>query len=480
MGKINGFMEYERKENEEIPVKQRIRNFNEFHTPLDKKTRKEQASRCMNCGVPYCQWGKPIGRFVVGCPLNNLIPEFNDALYKDNEALAIKRLLKTNNFPEFTSRVCPALCEKACVCNVNDEPVSTKDNEFEIIETAFSKGLMKPLNIKDRTDLKVAVVGSGPAGLAAADQLNHRGYNVSVFEKNDRFGGLLMYGIPNMKLDKSVIDRRIELMKKEGVEFYPNYEVKDKNDADKLLKEYDAVILACGSEKPRSLNLEGMDSKGIHYAVEFLSESTKALLNDKKSKIDAKNKKVVIVGGGDTGNDCVGTCIRMKAKSVMQLEMLSEPPLERTKDNPWPEWPNVKKTDYGQSEAIEVFGEDPRLYDTTISSLRIEKGKLTGVEIVSLQTVTEDGKKVLRQIEESKKMVDCDLLLIAAGFVGCNDEIVKAFYLSLDKGKAIADNYQIQDKLFTCGDMRKGQSLVVHAINEGRLCAEAVDRYLSY
>lgn len=480
MGKTTGFLEYERHDNSELPEKQRIQNYHEFHQPLPKEMRQQQAARCMNCGVPFCQWGKPIGRMVAGCPLNNLVPEFNDALYRQNEKQALERLLYTNNFPEFTSRVCPALCEKACTCGLNGDPVSTKDNEYEIIESAFARGEMKPHQITERSDKHVLIVGSGPSGLACADQLNHRGHHVTIMEKNDRPGGLLMYGIPNMKLEKDVVLRRIDIMEKEGVRFQNSSPVETKAQAEKLRQEYDAVVLCCGSQKPRSLALEGMDSEGICFAVDFLSASTKALLDHCDPSIRAKNAHVVIVGGGDTGNDCVGTCIRQGCQDVIQLEMMPEPPLERAPQNPWPEWPLVKKTDYGQKEAIAVFGHDPRIYETSISQIYREHGRITAVDIVKVAMVKEaDGKMSMHLVEGTKEHLPCDLLLIAAGFLGCSDTVVKAFSLHTVRGNAAADNFHIEGNLFTAGDMHRGQSLVVHAISEGRKCAEEVDRYLT-
>lgn len=480
MGKTTGFLEYKRQDNRELPEKERIRNYHEFHQPLSQEERQEQAARCMNCGVPYCQWGKPIGRMVAGCPLNNLVPEFNDALYRSNRKQALERLLLTNNFPEFTSRVCPALCEKACTCGLNDEPVATKDNEYDIIESAFANGEMKPVKITGRSDKNVVVVGSGPSGLACADQLNKRGHHVTVMEKSDRFGGLLMYGIPNMKLEKEVVNRRVDLMEKEGVQFLSSSPIETKAQADALKKKFDAVVLCCGSQKPRSLAVEGIESEGIHFAVDFLTASTMSQLDHCEPAFSAKHAHVVIVGGGDTGNDCVGTCIRQGCTDVVQLEMMPEPPLERRENNPWPEWPLVKKTDYGQKEAIAVFGHDPRIYETSIAQIYSEKGRITAVDIVKVKMVrSEDVRMTMQQVEGTIEHLPCDLLLIAAGFLGCSDTVVKAFSLKTVRGNAEADNFHIEGNLFTAGDMHRGQSLVVHAIAEGRKCAEEVDRYLT-
>ena len=479
MGKQTGFLDYERQDNREKAPLERIKDYHEFHLPLEEEKRKEQAARCMNCGVPFCQWGRPVGKMVAGCPLNNLVPEFNDALYRGNRKQALERLLLTNNFPEFTSRVCPALCEKACTCGLHGDPVATKDNEYDIIESAFADGSMVPMQIDCRSEKNVAVIGSGPSGLACADQLNKRGHHVTVFEKHDRFGGLLMYGIPNMKLEKSVIARRIALMKNEGVSFVNNTSIDTKAQAEDLMQKYDAVILCCGTGKARSLQLEGMDAKGIYFAVDFLTKTTSALLDHREPIVNAKGKHVVIVGGGDTGNDCVATCIREGCADVLQLEMMPEPPIERTAGNPWPEWPMVKKTDYGQNECIAVFGKDPRIYETSVEKIYQVHGDITAVDIVKVKMIKgTDGKMSMKKVEGTSQHLPCELLLIAAGFLGCDDAIVNAFSLETDRGRAKADGYHVKENLFTAGDMHRGQSLVVHAINEGRLCAEQVDQFL--
>ena len=481
MGKMDGFLLYDRQDNKTVSPLERIKNFNEFHVQISDSERKKQAARCMDCGVPYCQSALKLKGMVTGCPLHNLIPEWNDEIYKDNLNHALSRLLKMSSFPEFTSRVCPALCEKACLNGVNGYPVTIHENEYYIIESAFEKGLVKPQIPSVRTDKSVAVIGSGPAGLALADRLNKRGHNVQVFERQDRIGGLLMYGIPNMKLDKSVIERRKRLMEQEGVIFHTGIDI-TKKEADVLLKDYDAVVLACGAKKPRPLNIEGIDNTdGIYYAVDFLTSSTKSLLdNDLKegTYISAKDKNVVIVGGGDTGNDCVGTCIRHGCKSITQLEMMPKPLIDRGSDNPWPEWPKVLKTDYGQQEAIALFGKDPRIFETTVKRLITKDKKLKEIEIV--QTKFIDGK--LTEIERSQKLIPCDLLIIAAGFVGFEDYVKEAFNIeTTSRNTALTKegSYQTSnDKIFTCGDMHKGQSLVVWAIDEGRRCAKEVDEFL--
>ncbi len=482
MGKIDGFLLYDREDNAIVSPLERIQNFKEFHIPMNEEERKKQGARCMNCGVPYCQSALKLKGMVTGCPLHNLIPEWNDEIFKGNPNHALARLLKMSSFPEFTSRVCPALCEKACLNGVNGEPVTIHENEYYIIEHAFETGMMKPQIPTVRSGKKVAVVGAGPSGLAVADRLNKRGHFVEVFEREDRIGGLLMYGIPNMKLDKSVIQRRQKLMEEEGVVFHTGVDVGKDMKANALLKDYDAVILATGSKQPRSLNVENLETTdGVYYAVDFLTSTTKSLLDyDLKEGtfISAKGKHVVIVGGGDTGNDCVGTCIRHGCTSVTQLEMMPAAPLERSEDNPWPEWPKVLKTDYGQQEAIAVFGKDPRIFQTTVKQLITKKGKLKEIEIV--QTKFENGKLV--EVQGSEKKLQCDLLIIAAGFTGCETYVKDAFKVETTARNVIQTkegSYQTsQDKVFTCGDTHRGQSLVVWAIDEGRRCAKEVDRFL--
>ena len=378
MGKPTGFLDYERETAKVLPPKERIQNFNEFRIPLNKEKQKLQGARCMACGVPFCQAGMMIGGMASGCPLHNLVPETNDLVYTGNWKQAFLRLNKTHSFPEFTSRVCPALCEAACTCNLNGDPVSTKENEKAIIETAYAEGWVKPQIPPVRTGKTIAVIGSGPSGLAAAQQLNRRGHSVTVFERNDRIGGLLRYGIPNMKLEKKVIDRRLKLMEEEGVKFVTNINVGVDITAEQLLKDYDRVLLCCGASHPRDIKVPGRDAKGIYFAVDFLKQVTKSLLDTDFAKFPyelAKGKHVLVIGGGDTGNDCVGTSIRLGAKSVTQLEMMPKPPVTRTPSNPWPEWPKVLKTDYGQEEAIAVFGHDPRIYQTTVTEFIKDKKK---------------------------------------------------------------------------------------------------------
>ena len=485
MGKPTGFMEYKREDAPAFSVKERIKNYNEFHTPLSQEEQKKQGARCMECGVPFCQAGMVVGNMVSGCPLNNLIPEWNDLIFKGAWEQAYNRLKITSNFPEFTSRVCPALCEKACTCGANGDPVTVKANEYSIVENAYVQGYACAKPPKVRTGKKIAIIGSGPSGLAAADQLNLRGHSVTVFERSDRVGGLLMYGIPNMKLEKSVIDRKINIMKEEGVEFKTNVNVGKDVKASELLKNYDRVILACGASHPRDITVEGRDANGIYFAVDFLKSTTKSLLdNDLKdgTYISAKGKNVMVIGGGDTGNDCVGTSIRHGAKSVLQLEMMPKLPDERTADNPWPQWPRVCKTDYGQEEAIEVFGHDPRVYQTTVKEfLKDKNGNVKGAILVKLSPEKDKktGRMIMTPVAGSEYKVDVELVLIAAGFLGSESYVTKAFGVETNARTNVAtqpNSFKTNvDRVFTAGDMHRGQSLVVWAIAEGRAVAKAVD-----
>ncbi|MBQ8960774.1 MAG: glutamate synthase subunit beta [Ruminococcus sp.] len=488
MGKATGFMEYTRAESTCEEPLERIKHFGEFHTPLSEEQRRDQAARCMDCGVPFCQNGKPLCGMISGCPLNNLIPEWNDLLFRGQKEQALKRLLMTNSFPEFTSRVCPALCEKACTCGANDSPVTVKENERSIVEFGFDSGFIRPEIPAVRSGKHIAVIGSGPAGLAAADTLNKRGHSVTVYEREDRPGGLLMYGIPNMKLEKSVILRRTELMKAEGVRFVTGANVGVNVSAQEILDSSDAVILACGSANPRDIKAEGRDAEGIYFAVDFLKSTTKSLLDHdlaKDSYISAEGKDVIIIGGGDTGNDCVGTSIRHGCRSVTQLEMMPKLPDERSADNPWPEWPRVCKTDYGQEEAIALFGHDPRLYCTTVKEfIKDGEGKLSAVKTVKLEFVTdpETGRRSPKEIEGSEETLPCQLCLIAAGFLGAQSYVAEAFGAELDKRTNVSTEKggfsTGADKVFAAGDMHIGQSLVVRAIREGRDAAAEVDCFL--
>ena len=487
MGKMTGFMEYDRKTSAEIAPKDRIANYKEFHVPLTESEQRRQGARCMDCGVPFCQAGMMIGGMVSGCPLNNLIPEWNDLVYTGNWQQAFNRLKRTNSFPEFTSRVCPAPCEAACTCGLNGDPVTIKENERAIIEKAYEEGYADAKAPVVRTGKKIAVIGSGPAGLAAADQLNKRGHTVTVFERSDRIGGLLMYGIPNMKLEKWVIERKVAVMKEEGVNFVTNANVGENVKAGKLLKEYDRVILACGASNPRDILVEGRDASGIYFAVDYLKATTKSLLDsnlEDQTYISAKDRHVVVIGGGDTGNDCVGTAIRQGCASVIQLEMMPKPPVKRAQDNTWPEWPRVLKVDYGQEESLAVFGRDPRIYQTTVKEfVKDAEGKLTKVVTIALEAQKDEqsGRVQMLPVEGSEKEYPADLVLIAAGFLGAQPEVAEAFGVELTaRGTVAADaNYQTSvEHVFTAGDMRRGQSLVVWAIREGREAARAVDESL--
>ena len=448
MGKPTGFLEYERKESVgEAPLK-RIKHFNEFHTPLSKKEQERQGARCMNCGVPFCQSGILIKGMVTGCPLNNLIPEWNDATYTGNWDEAYNRLRKTNPFPEFTGRVCPHPCEVGCTCNLGGDPVNIKEKELSIIERAYESGLIKPEPPEVRTGKTVAIVGSGPSGLCVAEYLNRRGHSVTVYERSDRVGGLLMYGIPNMKLEKTYIERKVKLMEKEGVVFKTGVNVGVDVKAQDLKKQYDAVVLCCGASNPRDIKAPGRKSKGIYFAVDYLKAATKSLLDSNfadKKYIDAKDKNVMVIGGGDTGNDCVGTSIRLGCKSLIQLEMMPKLPDERAENNPWPEWPRICKTDYGQEEAIAVFGHDPRIYKTTVKEFHKDKnGNLKELTIVSLESKKDEktGRFMMVPVEGSEKKLPAELVLIAAGFLGTESYVAKAFGVDLNARTNIKKKYE--------------------------------------
>jgi len=466
MGTVTGFMEYSRKENPFRLVKERLSDYEDLHAAQPERERVCQASRCMNCGVPFCQSG-------FGCPLHNLIPEWNDLLCRGQEREALERLLETAPFPEFTGRVCPALCEKAC--NLAEEgSVTNRDNELYLIEKGFRKGWITPRIPPVRTGKRVAVAGSGPSGLAAADLLNRLGHHVTVFERADRPGGLMMYGIPNMKLPKDTVERRIALMEQEGIEFRMNTE------ADPSVTDaFDAAVLCGGARKPRPLNVPHDDAEGVRFAVDFLSETTRTLLAEGSCRL-AEGKHVIVVGGGDTGNDCVGTVLRQGCVSVTELEMMPCPPAERTPGNPWPEWPRILRTDYGQAEAAEVQGNDPRIYETTVK--RILTGadnRITGAETVHLRR-TPEGK--MEPVEGTEQTLPCELLLIAAGFVGCDEGTSEHYALQADRrGRIMPEDgsHYLGENLFSAGDLRTGQSLVVRALADGRAAAQEIHRFLT-
>ena len=466
MGKATGFLETARMENPLRAEDDRLRDFSDLHASLSVQERHSQAGRCMDCGVPFCQSD-------FGCPLHNLIPEWNDLLWQGQEKEALARLLLTAPFPEFTGHVCPALCEKAC--NLADEGVTNRDNELYLIETGFARGWVVPRVPSRRTGKQVAVVGSGPAGLAAADLLNQRGHTVTVIERADRPGGLMMYGIPNMKLPKEIVERRIRLMEAEGISFLLNTEA----DPDQL-RAFDAVILCCGSRRPRSLNLPHMDAEGVHYAVDYLTCATRDLLSGSAPVLSASGRHCIVVGGGDTGNDCVATALRQGASSVTQLEMMPKPCTARVPGNPWPEWPRTLRTDYGQLEAISVLGSDPRLYETTVGSIQVdEHNRIRSVETVRLKR-TPEGR--MEPIPGSERIVPCDLLLIAAGFIGCEEQTLRTLSLEADaRGRVLpADgSHALGGSWFSAGDLRTGQSLVVRAVADGRAAAREADAFLA-
>ncbi|MGD0018060.1 MAG: glutamate synthase subunit beta [Candidatus Limnocylindrales bacterium] len=485
MGKPTGFMEFEREPAHVRPPLERVKDWSETHPEYAETTLRDQGARCMDCGIPYCHTGALVNGLALGCPINNLIPEWNDLVYRGQWREAIIRLHKTNNFPEFTGRVCPAPCEGSCTLGINQPPVTIKTIEAEIIERAFREGWVVAEPPLARTGFRVAVAGSGPAGLAAAAQLNRAGHEVTVYERDDRIGGLLMYGIPNMKLDKAVVDRRVKLLTEEGIRFVTGTAVGRDVAAERLMADFDAVVLATGSTVPRDLKVEGRELAGVHFAMDFLVGNTRSLLGGAATPISAAGKNVIVIGGGDTGTDCVGTAIRQGAKSVVQLEILPRPPEARAADNPWPQWPKVYKMDYGQEEADALWGADPRRY--LVNTRRLigdEGGKVSAIETLEIDWLHgSSGRPEMKERPGTEKVFEADLVLIAMGFVGPAPELPTAFGCKLDhRGNIVHDDEMMTTVpgIFAAGDCSRGQSLVVWAIHEGRLAARGVDRFLMF
>ncbi len=486
MGKPTGFLEIEREDlRDEQPLK-RLNHWNEFHKPMAQEAIQNQAARCMDCGVPFCHTGTNLPSGASGCPVYNLIPDWNDMLYKGQWKKAFKLLMKTNNFPEFTGRVCPAPCEGACVLGINEPPVTIKNHEYSIIEFAFEQGWIIPRIPSKRTGKKVAIIGSGPAGLAAADELNQMGHTVTIFERADRAGGLLMYGIPNMKLDKQkVVERRLQVMQSEGIEIRTGIEVGLDVSVAKLQDEFDAIVLATGSTVPRDLPVEGRELEGVYFAMDYLTQNTKSLLNSNHSDtnyINAKGKNVVVIGGGDTGTDCVATALRHGCKSVEQLEIMPIPPESRADNNPWPEYPKIYKLDYGQQEAKAKQGKDPRKYEVMTKRFEGIDGKLTAVVTTQIKWISKEGRMIPQEVLGTEKTITADLIFLAMGFTGPEQKLLKQAKVNISERGNIESDYgkftTNVEGIFAAGDCRRGQSLVVWAINEGRAVAKECDGYL--
>lgn len=486
MGKTTGFMEYLRELPADREPLERIKDWNEFHLHMPEEKLRTQGARCMDCGIPFCHTGLLISGMASGCPINNLIPEWNDLVYRGLWKQALDRLHRTNNFPEFTGRVCPAPCEGACTLGYNAPPVTIKNIEVSIVERGWEEGWIVPAPPKVRTGKNVAVVGSGPAGLSAAAQLNKAGHSVTVFERNDLPGGLLMYGIPNIKLDKrEVILRRIKVMEAEGIKFVCNANIGSSDyPVEKLRQDFNAVVLTTGATLPRDIAIEGRNLKGIHFAVDFLTKNTKAVLNPGFDYISAKDKDVIIIGGGDTGTDCVATSLRHGCKSVTQLEIMQQAPLQRTANNPWPEWPKVHKVDYGQEEAAAVFGADPRTYLTTATKFEGDsEGNVSAIHTVQVSWGKNDkGMFIPTPVPGTEQVRPASLVLLAMGFLGPEQELPESLGVKRDARSNIKARYNSfatnVPGIFAAGDCRRGQSLVVWAFNEGRAAARECDRYL--
>lgn len=486
MGKLSGFLEYGRELPESRSPEERIHDWNEYRSSPHEGLVQRQAARCMDCGVPFCHSGIQIESRNVGCPIYNLIPEWNDLVYRGHWREAYLRLSKTNNFPEFTGRVCPAPCEQSCVLGITDPPVTIKSIECAIVDRAFEEGWVTALPPVRRTGKRVAVIGSGPAGLACAAQLNRAGHLVTVFERDDRVGGLLVYGIPSMKLDKQVVRRRVDLLAEEGIKFVTNTEVGVDYSAEKLSTEFDAVVLCGGATKPRDLPIEGRQLQGIHFAMEFLKGSTKSWLDSKHLDgryLSAKGLDVIVIGGGDTGTDCVATAIRHDCRSLVQFEILPKPSSVRGRDDPWPRWPNLFVTDYGQEEAKALFDGDPRQY--TVMTTRFggdEEGQVRELHTSRITWVHREGRLVPEPIVGTERVYPVQLVLLAMGFQGPEDALLSKLAVERDGNSNVQAEFEIyqtsQPGVFTAGDMRRGQSLVVWAIREGRGAARACDRYL--
>ncbi len=487
MGKPTGFMEIDRKATPYRNPVERIQSWDEISVPLSESDLREQGARCMDCGIPFCQSGISAQGGARGCPVYNLIPEWNDLVYHGKWKEALDRLHKTNNFPEFTGRVCPAPCEGSCVLGIIEPPVAIKSIEQAIIDRGFEEGWVVPEPPEKRTGKTVGIVGSGPAGLAAAAQLNKAGHSVTVYERADRIGGLLTYGIPNMKLDKAVVQRRVDILKAEGIAFITNTEIGKDISGVELKAKHDAVVLAGGATMPRDLPIEGRDLKGIHFAMDFLHADTKSLLDsghEDNQYISAKDKNVIVIGGGDTGTDCVSTSMRHQCKTLTQFEILPKPPDERAESNPWPQWPNIYKLDYGQEEAREKFGDDPRQYEIMTKKF---VGDADG-NVKELHTVQitwdkgNNGRMAPKEIAGTEKVWKADLILIAMGFLGPENPVLEQLSVERDERSNAKAEHEVYttnvDGVFAAGDMRRGQSLIVWAINEGRGVARECDRWL--